>query len=46
MVTADGTTKLCDFGLAIDTNLDIPTSRVGTLVRAHAAPPALACLPQ
>lgn len=31
VVTGDGITKLCDFGLAIDTNVDTPTSRVGTL---------------
>ena len=28
---ADGTSKLCDFGLAIDTRCDVPVSRVGTL---------------
>ena len=28
---ADGTSKLCDFGLAIDTTCDVPVSRVGTL---------------
>lgn len=31
MVTADGTTKLTDFGLAIDTTVSKPRSRVGTL---------------
>ena len=31
VVTADGTSKLCDFGLAIDLSLATPVSRVGTL---------------
>lgn len=31
VVTAEGVTKLCDLGLAIDTNVDAPTGRVGTL---------------
>ena len=27
---SDGSVKLCDFGLAIDTSLEVPVSRVGT----------------
>ena len=38
---ADGTCKLADFGLAIDTRCDVPVSRVGTL---EYMAPELVCL--
>lgn len=49
VVTGDGVTKLCDFGLAIDTKTDTPTSRVGTaefmVRRTRRSPSCVASLP-
>ena len=33
LIASDWTVRLCDFGLAVDTSIDTPVSRVGTLVR-------------
>lgn len=33
VVTSDGCCKLCDFGFALDAKLEVPVSRIGTLVR-------------
>ena len=35
VITASGSVKLTDFGLAIDTSRDAPVSRLGTLVRVR-----------
>ena len=39
VIMADGTMKLADFGLAIDTSLDTPVCRLGTLARPFRSPP-------
>ena len=31
VVATNGDAKLCDFGLAIDTRIEVPVSRIGTL---------------